>query len=268
MRYSRYIVATLTAIAIHGVALSYAKSNKTLTMDAQAGHTSMQLQFVSTRALPEKPVDSPVAKKPSHPQNREETTPATNQEQATETSPKVLEKPTETVLEKTVEPKPEPKLATKPLTKSAPRTEPKPVPKAEPKPVPKTEPKTEPQKVAPLETASEVEPETAPETQETAVAQKASQPKLVTKPTFSAKPTPVSYPRLARNRGWQGRTVVEVWIDEKGKQIKATIHQSSGHESLDNNALKAIKRWRFAAHNEQGLAVSHRVHIPIDFKLN
>ncbi|WP_052771956.1 energy transducer TonB [Vibrio mexicanus] len=61
--------------------------------------------------------------------------------------------------------------------------------------------------------------------------------------------------------------MIEVWLDEDGKQIKQNLIQSSGHQILDERALKTIKEWQFSRRLEDGIAVAHRVHIPINFKL-
>ncbi len=61
--------------------------------------------------------------------------------------------------------------------------------------------------------------------------------------------------------------MIEVWIDEQGKQVKQVLLQSSGHSVLDERALNTIKKWRFSKRVEQGKAIAHRVHIPINFQL-
>ncbi|GAM68564.1 ferric siderophore transport system [Vibrio sp. JCM 19236] len=95
----------------------------------------------------------------------------------------------------------------------------------------------------------------------------ASKPKMVKKPTFSAKPTPVGYPRLAQKRGWQGNTLIEIWINEEGKQIKQAIVNSSGHKILDEAAMKAVAEWQFQRRSEQGQRIAYRVQVPINFQL-
>ncbi|WP_413284092.1 TonB family protein [Vibrio sp. MA40-2] len=95
-----------------------------------------------------------------------------------------------------------------------------------------------------------------------------STPKLLDKPTFKAKPTPVNYPRLAKRRGQQGKVLVEVWIDQKGQQIKQFIVDSSGYSTLDEAALNAISNWQFTVSVEQGYSIAHRVQIPVTFKLD
>ncbi|KPA50968.1 energy transducer TonB [Photobacterium leiognathi subsp. mandapamensis] len=95
-----------------------------------------------------------------------------------------------------------------------------------------------------------------------------SEPQLVSKPTFATKPSPVSYPRLAKRRGIEGTVLVEVLIGKDGKQLKQKLAKSSGASVLDKAALKAIKLWRFSPHIINGKAIAHRVQIPVRFKLD
>ncbi|ART81006.1 hypothetical protein CBP12_13270 [Oceanisphaera avium] len=93
-------------------------------------------------------------------------------------------------------------------------------------------------------------------------------PKRIEQPSFKSKPAPIAYPIQARRRGQEGTVVVEVWLDEQGRQIKRVVAKSSGVSALDNTALKGIAKYRFSAYVENGRAIAHRVHIPIRFKLD
>ena len=54
------------------------------------------------------------------------------------------------------------------------------------------------------------------------------------------------YPREARDRGLTGRGVVIVKVDPRaGYVTSASILKSTGHEILDNAALRAFRQWRF-----------------------
>ncbi|MDP5292340.1 energy transducer TonB [Oceanimonas sp. CHS3-5] len=97
---------------------------------------------------------------------------------------------------------------------------------------------------------------------------KDSAPKRIEKPSFRTRPSPIAYPVQARRRGLEGTVIVEVWLDEQGKQTKRVLARSSGVQVLDKTALKAIARWRFSAYVENGQALAHRVQIPIRFKLD
>ncbi len=100
------------------------------------------------------------------------------------------------------------------------------------------------------------------------MAQNQTQIKLVDKPSFAVKPTPIRYPRVARKKGLQGQVIVEVSIGKNGKQLSQTLVQSSGHAVLDNTALSTIAKWTFNTYELDGTPIVHRVRIPINFKLD
>ena len=163
-------------------------------------------------------------------------------------------------------PKPEPKTVPKPVPKPEPKPTPKPVPKPEPKPTPKPVPKPvlEPAPVtpapAPTPVVAKVEPKPMPATDAT--------PKQIQTASFTHKPAAIAYPAQAKRRGQEGTVLVEVWLDEQGRQTKRLLAKSSGVSALDSAALQAIVKWRFSAYVENGRAIAHRVHIPVRFKLD
>jgi periplasmic protein TonB len=50
------------------------------------------------------------------------------------------------------------------------------------------------------------------------------------------------YPRLALMRGWEGATTLRLRVAPGGRLAEAAVHQSSGHEVLDDQALAMVKR--------------------------
>ena len=52
----------------------------------------------------------------------------------------------------------------------------------------------------------------------------------------------VSYPHVARKRGWTGKVVVSFIVSEKGLVNDIRIVESSGFPILDNNAIETIKK--------------------------
>lgn len=50
------------------------------------------------------------------------------------------------------------------------------------------------------------------------------------------------YPAIARIRGWQGTTLVEVSVGPAGKVVATKISRTSGHEVLDRQAIEMIYR--------------------------
>jgi len=75
------------------------------------------------------------------------------------------------------------------------------------------------------------------------------------------------YPRRAREQGWHGRVIVRLEILPNGRVQSGTIHQSSGHQLLDDNALKAATQWTFEPAKNGGVPVATTVNIPIQFDL-
>lgn len=79
---------------------------------------------------------------------------------------------------------------------------------------------------------------------------------------------PPGYPRRARAAGMQGTVEIEVTVGADGRVRRALVSGSSGHALLDDEALKAVKRWRFApARDASGRAVADTLIVPIEFDL-
>lgn len=83
----------------------------------------------------------------------------------------------------------------------------------------------------------------------------------------SAQNPKPKYPKLARKRGWQGRVVLSVHINEEGRPVDIQIKQSSGYKILDRAALKALKKWTFQPAQKGGFRVASHLSIPIRFDL-
>ncbi len=78
---------------------------------------------------------------------------------------------------------------------------------------------------------------------------------------------PPAYPRLARQRGWEGLVALRVRISAAGEVEDASVEQSSGHGVLDQAALAAVKTWRFRPAQEGRRAVAGVARVPIEFRL-
>jgi protein TonB len=81
-----------------------------------------------------------------------------------------------------------------------------------------------------------------------------------------ANPAPV-YPTLSRRLGEEGTVVLRVQIDSEGLARTVELAQSSGYPRLDQAALEAVRRWRFAPAQRDGRAVEAWVRVPIVFRL-
>lgn len=78
------------------------------------------------------------------------------------------------------------------------------------------------------------------------------------------KPT---YPALSRRLGEQGTIVLSVYVNEAGAAEKVELKQSSGFDRLDDAALDAVSRWRFAAAKQGDRLVASWVQVPVKFVL-
>jgi protein TonB len=76
------------------------------------------------------------------------------------------------------------------------------------------------------------------------------------------------YPEIARRRGWQGAGKVIVRFSAEGKTISVAIEQSTGQQSLDNQALEMVRK----SLADLPLPLKFKgkefkLTIPVDFKL-
>ena len=80
------------------------------------------------------------------------------------------------------------------------------------------------------------------------------------------KPLP-TYPKVARQKGWQGTVLLKVTVQEEGKPSEILIEQTSGFELLDQAAIKSVKNWKFRGLHSGKLALPYSLLIPIQFVL-
>ena len=78
---------------------------------------------------------------------------------------------------------------------------------------------------------------------------------------------PPSYPWQARRMGIEGRVVLQVEILQNGNAGRIEIRQSSGHELLDQAAIKAVGGWRFDPARIAGTPITAWADVPISFRL-
>lgn len=76
------------------------------------------------------------------------------------------------------------------------------------------------------------------------------------------------YPRMARNRGWEGKVLLKVHVSAEGRSDDVAIHRSSGHDILDESAIAAVKKWTFIPAMRGSTPVASVVIVPIIFTLN
>jgi protein TonB len=75
-----------------------------------------------------------------------------------------------------------------------------------------------------------------------------------------------SYPSSARANGLQGRVVLLVTLSLEGRPRRIDIARSSGHDQLDESAVRAVWLWRFYR-SDHGPPVEATIEIPLDFRL-
>lgn len=77
-----------------------------------------------------------------------------------------------------------------------------------------------------------------------------------------------SYPKIAQMRGWQGECLLDLKIDGSGNVLSASVKESSGHESLDNQALEMVRKASpFPPPPEALRGRSFNITVPVSFKL-
>ena len=75
------------------------------------------------------------------------------------------------------------------------------------------------------------------------------------------------YPLRARKLRYRGTTQLAVLVGRYGTADELRLRQSSGHPVLDQAALDAVRRWKFAPGRLGGEAVAMWVTVPIRFEL-
>ncbi|MEZ8407615.1 TonB family protein [Vibrio splendidus] len=269
MNVPRYVIAGGASLVIHAALLFVAQESKVFAMPAGSQSNTVSINFTPKSAP--SPAQQKTITEPVEPEPIKETV---SQAEPKPVEPKAVEpkqaKPTPK--KKAITNKPQPKkvekkvVEKKPIQKK-PKTEKKVVKKERPEPEPKSKPTPQPEKLADKKVDKNMD-ESANQPQAVNQGVSNQEPVLVTKPSFSSRPTPPNYPRQARRRGVEGVATYEVWLDAEGKQIKQALVNSSGALMLDNAALDAIKQWKFSPHTVNGRAIAHRVQIPVRFRLD
>ena len=88
----------------------------------------------------------------------------------------------------------------------------------------------------------------------------------ITQARYRDTPRP-DYPESARREGREGRVLLRVLIDQRGRSREVQINDSSGSAILDRAAAEAIKNWRFHPALYGDKPVESWLRIPIEFRL-
>jgi periplasmic protein TonB len=76
------------------------------------------------------------------------------------------------------------------------------------------------------------------------------------------------YPPIARRMGEEGKAVLRVLVNDKGRPERVDLQQTSGSARLDEAARQAVLRAVFKPFIEDGKAVSAYAIVPIRFQLD
>ncbi|MCE3233983.1 MAG: energy transducer TonB [Vampirovibrio sp.] len=76
------------------------------------------------------------------------------------------------------------------------------------------------------------------------------------------------YPSIAKRMGEEGQVLLKVLVSPEGGAQEVRVHKSSGSETLDKAALKAVRKWRFVPAKMGEAALAAWVQVPIVFKLS
>lgn len=86
-------------------------------------------------------------------------------------------------------------------------------------------------------------------------------------PVRYARVVKPKYPRKARTAGWEGTTVLKVRVDRGGRPGLVAVDRTSGFETLDRAAVRAMKRWEFHPARNGDRTVASWVKVPVSFHL-
>ena len=75
------------------------------------------------------------------------------------------------------------------------------------------------------------------------------------------------YPLIARKKGFEGKLILEVLVNEDGSVRSTSIRESSGYEILDTVSKETVEKWTFIPAKKMGRAVKDNIQVPIKFIL-
>ena len=261
----RLIWAAIVAIGIHALLMSmdFGWLNSTDLKKPSTGSVTITLESIQPQTI--KPKNEPLPPKQF---------PRKVEENVVETAPKT-EPPLPPIVQK------KPVRATKtpekktPIVKSAPEKQDRP---AEPKKpaVPDQTPPPSPESVPDESSQGNDTPVPSPQEETTAfdaaaIGPASNQPALPSvleeaQPEYSKNP-PISYPKRARRKGYEGTVVLEVLVNRNGKVNDLRILASSGYAILDRSAMESVKMWSFKPAKKGNDTVDMWVQVPVRFKL-
>jgi protein TonB len=88
----------------------------------------------------------------------------------------------------------------------------------------------------------------------------------VTNPVYLKWRKPI-YPRRSIAKNQEGKVLVDVRVDTRGRVISLEVHKSSGYPLLDRAAIKSVKYWIFEPARQHGMKIDAMVRVPVNFIL-
>jgi protein TonB len=88
-----------------------------------------------------------------------------------------------------------------------------------------------------------------------------------TLPAYLRNPPP-AYPEPSRLAHEEGVVVLLVVVGDSGNPSEVRIQHSSGHGTLDQSAIQAVRGWKFQPATLAGMGVAMSVSIPVRFELH
>ncbi len=79
--------------------------------------------------------------------------------------------------------------------------------------------------------------------------------------------TPPTYPLLARRRNYEGTVLLDVLVRRDGTVGSIKLARSSGHQTLDQSAIRGVRKWTFHPGKRGDEELEMWVTIPIRFQL-
>jgi len=94
----------------------------------------------------------------------------------------------------------------------------------------------------------------------------APKPIVPAKVTYAPDPADY-YPAQSRRNNEEGRALVHICVDERGRVASAAVDASSGHALLDDAAVRLAKLYRFKPATQDGKPVQQCTGLPVKFVL-
>lgn len=75
------------------------------------------------------------------------------------------------------------------------------------------------------------------------------------------------YPDIARFLGWEDKIIAKVFVSDRGLTQKVILIKKSRYAEFNLSALNAMTKWRFQPALRNGLPVSAKIMVPLEFTL-